>query len=320
MRKIAGLLLLLMIGCHKLSFGNERAVTEAVVTAEQVSEIVDNTIAALEQEYLFPKKAQQAIQRLVSRRNAGEFERDYQFDRLQQKLEQILIAATGDSRFELLFDKPFELGTEFSSQISSGNVSVQILENNIGYIALDGDFWFATSQNEIADAIQQLLEADAMIIDIRRAHSGSVDLSCHLLGLFLPANTYLATISGPRGEVAPLYSANPEDEANSYQGPVFILQSSFVAGPWEFFSHTLQQLGRASIVGEDSMGVAIMTKSVPLAHQASLVLPYAQIHNDETGDSWLSSGVIADYYDKDKDSLQIATELAEQLNRVFTDN
>ena len=289
----------------------ERKASDAVLNADQVAQIIDNTIVALQQDYLFPSKAELAVQRLHSRRLAGEFDRPFQFDHLRQKLEQILISATGDSRFELRFDPAALLNDSLVSQQFESNVTVSMLAKDIGYLALQGDFVFPESVQSIDHAFSQLKGVKALIIDIRDAHTGSIMLSEYILKWFVPAHSYLATISTSNKQIEHLYTPGNKVTAEFLDIPVFVLQSSFVAGPWELFSHSFKELGRATVVGYDSMGVSVLTKSLSLSHQVSLVLPYAQITNELSGNSWNQFGVIADYPATVEESFAVATELAQ---------
>lgn len=308
-------LLLILIFFTYFSQAHADVEPELLLSKEEVAEAIKSTVTALEKHYLYPKKAQQASSALLTAQKSGEFDRSFKFGRLKQKVETILISASGDSSFELLKRRTFSSVNIDSDKRQSNSIKVQTLENNIGYIELDGNFLFSDTDNGIPNALEYLAGSDAVIIDLRNAGDGSISLAQHVISYFVEPNTLLGNVYfNPSVDSERIYSVKLEHAPINYRQnfPIFILNSSFVAGPWEFLGYTLKHLHKATIVGEDTIGVATMKKPLPVSEHLSINIAYAQITHPVTDESWQQRGVFADYQTTAQESFEFAYQLALQ--------
>ena len=290
--------------------------SESLLSKEEVKEVVLNTISALQNIYIFSDKAEIAVNRLELKLQLGEFNRQFNIGRLSRFLEQVLISSTGDSNFGINSRKNFCLTAEASHANFESSFTVEIVENNIAFLIFDGDFVFTKNVEEINSALSQLPKIEAIVIDLRTAHTGSISLSQNLLSFFLPADSHLATIEYSKNEIEPIHSLNLTEMEHGLHGtPVFIINSSFVAGPWEFFSHTMKHFGKAKIVGDDSMGIGLLTKTVRVSKNIELTLTYAELKNGASNNGWHKTGVAADYQVTAAEAQEVAFELARKVAR-----
>ena len=82
-----------------------------------------------------------------------------------------------------------------------------------------------------------------------------------------------------------------------------VVTSPFVAGPWEFVAYTLQQAGRATIVGQQTIGLSFMTVINTLSKHLSIEMANAQIINPHTLGNWQDEGVIPDINSDARDAV-----------------
>lgn len=286
--------------------------SEPYLEKEEVQQIVNNTLVALSQEYLFPGQTHAVSKRLQHEISSGEFNRGYHFGQFRQKFESILVNSTSDTGFELVERRQMSVLHTSSPPAEDNAIDSEVLSGNIGYVKLQGDFVKADRRSDLVNTLSTLRDVDALIIDLRDAGAASMGFAKQLASTFLPAGTLMGTVSFNDQQDPVELLADPAPELSSFAGkrPVYILTSGFVSGPWEFVSYTLKHHDAAVIVGDDTMGMSYMKKAIPVSNHAELTLYYAQITHPVTRDNWQHTGVFADYQVKAEDSLETALKLA----------
>ncbi|WP_414829319.1 S41 family peptidase [Alteromonas sp. H39] len=285
---------------------------EPYLEKEEIRHIVENTVAALSQEYLFAEQTDKVKARLQHELTSGEFTRGYHFGQFRQKFESILVNGTSDTGFELLERRQMSALHREPLPAEDNAIDSELLSENIGYIKLQGDFVKADRRSDLVDTLSTLRDVDALIIDLRDAGAASMDFAQQLVSPFLQPGTLMGTVSFNDQHEPVELLADPAPELSAFAGktPVYILTSGFVSGPWEFVSYTLKHHDAAVIVGDDTMGMSYMKKTIPVSNHAELTLYYAQITHPLTQDNWQYTGVFADYQVKAEDSLETALKLA----------
>lgn len=285
---------------------------EPYLNKQEVRHIVDNTIDALTQTYLFPDRTQKAIDRLRLEASRGEFTRGYHFGQFRQKFESILVNSTSDTGFELVEKRSVNSLAALPADAEDSAIETEILTDNVGYLKLSGDFLKTDRRADLTQALDYLQTNDALIVDLREAGDASMEFVHHLTSFFLPAGTHMATVSFNAQHAPVALYAEEKAGFSTYRDglPVFILTSGFVSGPWEFVSYTLKHFEAAVIVGEDTMGVSYMMKTLSVSEHAELTLYYAQITHPVTQENWQQTGVFADYQVSAAESEKVALSLA----------
>ncbi len=155
-----------------------------------------------------------------------------------------------------------------------------------------------------------LADVDALIIDLRLAEEASLSFVLQLLSHVVPADTPLMELKFNH-RLETLTSSQTLGFAHlQTEVPLYILTSSFVAGIWEFFCYSLQQLERANIIGEVTMGLSQLSKEVKVSDTTRLRMSYAEFSHPRTGESWHQEGVLPDYYFSGEAALNKARQLA----------
>ncbi|HEV2803753.1 MAG TPA: S41 family peptidase [Chthoniobacterales bacterium] len=195
----------------------------------------------------------------------------------------------------------------------------KILSGNVGFLEVGGFAPASTSAEEkAAQAMRALANSDAVIIDLRDCPGGSADMVDFLASYFFDAeprvlmnryirptnehiqNKTLADIPGKRMPDTDLY----------------ILVSAHTASAGESFSYTLQQYGRAVIVGEKTAGAGYNNIILPLGKNLAFSVSYGRPEHPRSGKGWEAVGVQPDIAVPAADALVAAHKAA--LQKMIT--
>jgi carboxyl-terminal processing protease len=125
------------------------------------------------------------------------------------------------------------------------------LEGGIGYIRFN--IFLASLMDRIRAAIRSMSDAPGIIIDLRGNPGGFGAMANGLAGLIETKQTSLGVMSMRAAKIN--FVVYPQ--AGAFDGPVVILTDGGSASTSEVFAAGLQELGRAAVVGERSMGAAL---------------------------------------------------------------
>lgn len=146
-----------------------------------------------------------------------------------------------------------------------------------GYIRLAS--FTDASPREVEAALDEL-EDDGMkrlILDLRGNPGGSLPATVRILGYFLPPSTPVVSTRGREGEPeAPLKTPDRQRRKRDY--PVAVLIDRMSASASELTAGALQDLKRATIVGETSYGKGSVQNIIPMGGGTALRLTIATYH------------------------------------------
>lgn len=176
---------------------------------------------------------------------------------------------------------------------------VEILSGNIGYIDLrqfadfDPEAADAPARDKADAALAMIGGTDAVIIDLRDNGGGSPAMVGYLASAFVPAgsdiyNTFVSR-EGTASEAPLKPYARPRLDP-----PVYILVSARTGSAAEALAYTLQQAGRAIVVGEASAGAANPGGMVPVGGGFAIFVSHGAPINPISKKNWEGTGVIPD--------------------------
>lgn len=148
----------------------------------------------------------------------------------------------------------------------------------VGYVRLTE--FTALSPRELEAALDDLEDKgiQSLILDLRGNPGGLLTASVDILGLFLPPRTEVVTTQGrsPRAQTEPLKT--PERQRVKREYPLAVLIDRNSASASELVSGALQDLERATIVGEVSYGKGSVQNIESRSGGTALRLTFATYH------------------------------------------
>ena len=147
----------------------------------------------------------------------------------------------------------------------------------LGYVRLST--FGSQCAREMEAALDELEDAGmkSLILDLRENGGGDLNETVKILGLFLPPKTAVVTTRGREGEsAAPMLT--PERQRRKREYPMVVLLDRMSASASELTSGALQDLKRATIVGELSYGKGSVQNIIPMGGNTALRLTIATYH------------------------------------------
>jgi C-terminal processing protease CtpA/Prc len=189
-----------------------------------------------------------------------------------------------------------------------GFKKVEILSGNIGYIDLTGFFRKDNAEATVASAMGFLANTEGIIIDLRRNGGGSpamVQLICSYF--FGEKPVHLNSLYWRQGdrtqEFWTLKSIKGQRMPNK---ALYVLTSRNTFSAAEEFSYNMQNLKRATLVGETTGGGANPGGGFPVENMFVMFVPTGRAINPITKTNWEGVGVVP----------HIKTKASNALNRA----
>ncbi|WP_189408201.1 S41 family peptidase [Alteromonas halophila] len=284
---------------------------ETLIERHEVSSVIQQSIDRIRQYYLLDEKVPDITRALEARLQAGDFDRQFQFGHLRQQLEHLLHQASGDNGFTVLQRPGIENDPAIQPLNYPGTIETRTLSDRVGVISLTGDIDYDHASEDISDAMRAVAGCRALVIDLSRVARGSITAVHHMLSHFHSPGAVLGELCFAGGRTEHL-TASPVTNAVAPATPVYIVNSAFVNGSWEWFSYLLGASGNVTIVGERTMGVAVLPDTFALSEHVSLRVPRAVFAHPVSGDNWHDWGVDSDYQTDNASALAQAIALAEK--------
>ncbi len=143
------------------------------------------------------------------------------------------------------------------------------LAGGIGYIRFN--IFLMPLLQPIKQAIHHMRDAPGIIIDLRGNHGGVGAMTASIANDLFDKATNLGTMKLRQGEAR--FPVFPVSEP--YTGPLFVLTDEASISSSEIFAGSLQEDGRAHVVGRGTPGMVLPSGFEPLPGGARLQLVYA---------------------------------------------
>ncbi len=295
------------------------------LTKHQIKQGIDGVIKVLAQKYIFPEKALLIEKELNHKLAKNEFDEISDWYSFIRHINVVLRKVSGDMYLDIVETQPSSIlekiqnKSELGNEESFGINDVSILSGNVGYFKLS--YFYQNPKAEIAvfRTLKKLAKVDALIIDLRNAEGDSILLAQYLMSFFVKENTILSEVLYDKQNKRKILRSlqNNGNDKFKHNFPVYILTSSFLSSSGEFFSYTLKHLGKAVIVGEETMGVAYVLQKQKINDYISLNIPIAIPLHSTTKTNWAEIGVIPDLNTPANLSLDAAHKLAKEYLGIF---
>lgn len=278
----------------------ERALAFApeTLTPAQVREVVDSVAVQMERHYVSPDTGRLIADHLRARAATGAYDALATPAELAAALRTDLRAVNGDRHLYMHVNRPGADDGPSSEAARRANYDfarVERLEGNVGYVRLTGLSGAPEAREVAVNALRFIQHTDAVILDVRGVPGGSGEMSNFILSHFTEPGvpslrvywrqddrtemlTTLAEVPGPRRT----------------EVPVYVLIDRRAASAAEDLPFVLQNLGRATLVGERTMGAGRNNGLFPAAHGMSVSVSISRVMDPASGREWESVGVQPD--------------------------
>jgi hypothetical protein len=232
---------------------------------------------------------------------------------LAAALTQELQSLNGDKHLRLLHspselperdDEAAELAAmaAWAERTAGGIARAERLDGNLGYLDLQPVLFPPSIAGEaVAAAMTLIAPADALLIDVRQCLGGAPDMVAMLCTYLFDAEPVhlIDLISRPAADgtaevrqswtmpFAPGRRFGPDK-------PVFVLTSGTTFSGGEELAYDLQQLGRATVVGERTRGGAHPVERFRIRPHLQATIPVARALSPASGGNWEGTGVLPD--------------------------
>ncbi len=175
-----------------------------------------------------------------------------------------------------------------------GFKKVEILSGNIGYIDLTGFFRKDNAEATVASAMGFLANTEGIIIDLRRNGGGSpamVQLICSYF--FGEKPVHLNSLYWRRGDrTQEFWTLKNIKGQRMPNKDLYVLTSRNTFSAAEEFSYNMQNLKRATLVGETTGGGANPGGGFPVENMFVMFVPTGRAINPITKTNWEGVGVV----------------------------
>jgi carboxyl-terminal processing protease len=183
---------------------------------------------------------------------------------------------------------PMNANLEHERLVASDGAQIGLIRFSVWMIPLSAPFGMA---------IDDLRDADGMVLDLRGNPGGVGGMAMGFAGHFVNESSSLGTMKMRTGElkfiISPRRVSTNGDRVDPFTGPLAILVDRYTASTSEIFSAGMQVIGRARVFGETSAGAALPAQMNQLPNGDVLLHAFADFILPN-GESVEGTGVVPD--------------------------
>lgn len=270
--------------------------------------------------YVFPEVAAEVAAVLRDRCAAGDYA-DVADEDLAAAVTRDLQSVNGDRHLRLLHsaeevsegEEESEADLQREVAANAGGIRrVERLPGNIGYLDLIGFLPADLAGAAAAAAMTLLAGTEALLVDLRRSRGGDPAMVALLTSYLVDEPTHLNNLWS-RGDGSTIqFWTLPYVPGPRFGGtkPLWVLTAAATFSAAEEFAYNLQQLGRATLVGERTRGGAHPCARIRVGRHLVLTVPTMRALNPISGTNWEGVGVAPDMEVPAADALPVALQRA----------
>lgn len=313
----------LLLACSPVGrLGAQSSATTVIDSASRAA-VVAAATRTLDSVYVFPDVAARmgaALRDQMNRRTYDTVATDETFAAL---LTQHLRAVSNDRHLRVIWfpqGAPVRLGAPLPDEnmrrrleaVNCGFESTRMLSGNVGYLKLNTFGHPEICAPVATRELQGLVDADALIVDLRQNGGGEPDMLTHVLSYFFAERTHLLDFESRRASLARQFWTDSTAPGRKLRrsAPVYVLTSARTFSAAEAFSYIIQSTKRGVVVGETTAGGAHSATWYRIGSHFILVAPDARAVSRITGTNWEGKGVEPDVKTSADDALDAAHRLA----------
>jgi hypothetical protein len=289
----------------------------------EATRVVTAVIELLEEHYLDVQIASRIAQVLTAGLADGRYRPEE--PALAEQVTADLQSINGDKHLRLIYhadplaerergDDTAEYAsfTRWADETCRGIARVELLAGNVGYLDVAPVMFPVTiSGDAVTSAMSLLATTDALIVDVRRCIGGDPATVAWLASYLFDTEPMALTGLHERDRVTQAWTF-PHVPGRRFGAtkPVYVLTSPTTFSGGEQLSYDLQQLERATVVGEQTGGGAHAREGFRVHPHLEATIPVARGVNPISGTNWEGIGVTPDVAVASQEALDRAYALA----------
>jgi hypothetical protein len=277
--------------------------------ADEIRQVTERLAVLVAKHYVFPGVGAEIADRLRAAAAAGEYDDLSDPELLAARVTADLQTGNGDKHLRLLHhldevvDETDPVAEEAAwaarAELAAGGMArVERLPGNVGLLEIRPLLFDPAHAGAQLSAAMSLLSAtDALLIDLRRCLGGSPEMVTFLCShLFDGEPVHLNDLVSPADDTRRQFWTTPYLPGPRFGGskPIWVLTSSASFSAAEEVAYDLQQLGRATVVGERTRGGAHPRDGFKLHPHLEATVPVKRAENPVSRTNWEGVGVLPD--------------------------
>jgi C-terminal processing protease CtpA/Prc len=265
--------------------------------ADTRNQVLADVAETIRDQYADRKVGEALADTILADLEKGRFDSVADVDGLVAEIMAVIRAKVPDRHFELRLRGESDEDDDASpprERSRHGLRTLRMLENDTAYLEFDNLPGDSASLSIVEEQLAELPEVQALILDIRDNNGGSGDmvvLLCnHLLEEGKLLYKYQDRSDRPPGEMRA--SSHPRHFGPDV--PVLILTSDDTMSAAEALAYILQDYDRATVVGEQTAGMANPSRTFSIGDRFELTVPFLLIHYGKNGTTFAGPGVVPD--------------------------
>lgn len=266
--------------------------------------IIERVSSMIESGYVVPEAGQVAVRNLRAAQTAGEYESIGTAKAFAERLTSDLRAATHDKHIAVYFDPvptalpvPSAAPAPLREHFNFGFSRIERLRGNVGYLDLRSFANLDEGRETASTYLDAVANFDAIIIDLRQNGGGNTPMAAYIASYFFgPQPVHFTDMYWrDQDKTFELWTSEKVAGRRSASQPLYLLAGPSTFSAAEDFSYGLQQLKRATVVGETTGGGAHMGRGLQrLSPLFTAFIPVGQSVNPLTRTNWEGVGFSPD--------------------------
>lgn len=294
---------------------------EPALDAASRRRIIAKAIASIQQHHIDPLEAQKAATALLTHERRGDDDSASTAAEFARLATRQMREATGDHELGLLYSPraiperppgpPPALPAAYRDEMHRINCAferVRILSHHIGYLKLDAFPDASVCRATATQAMAQLNDAEALIIDLRDNRGGFPSMVSLLAAYLFDHPEYM--YCPLENTTAESWTHSPVPGNKLANKPVYVLTSSRTISAAEQFTYDLKMLKRATLVGETTAGGGHAANLHAIGDKFYVATVEVRAINPYSKSDWNEAGVEPDFKVAAPEALKAALRLA----------
>lgn len=317
------------MSCMVTSASAQTAVpsSSTAMDAPQRRTVLNDAIAKIAANYVFPDKVPAIAKALRWKLASGAYDRISDPAAFANAVSADIEPVAHDRHLRLLWSAAPHRASYVSTALTPAELAMvkardarlnymlpkaEVFPGNIGYLKIDGFMSAQDAGATLAGAMAFLQYSDVLIFDLRECGGGDPTMVATTLSYLIPPETQLNAFHQRGSAVDEQSWTLPYVPGGrwSTEKPVYVLTSKRTASAGEEFAYDLQQLKRATIIGEATWGGANPGLTMGIDEHFSIFIPTGAAVNPISKTNWEGDGVKPDVVINPAVGLETARHLA----------